>query len=495
MLENLKKYLPLLALLVVGCSSATDETVVTPDPVDEAFYAGDRADGLGLTAAQERSLLLFLNESSAEELAQIPSCSVRATEEILKWRDEEGGIRSLYELDAVPYVGKSTFRALSTYVREQELDQDVELWEKTRPAIMADVLSTETLVFGGPTARNSNLGVFRLHTNPGDRIAFRLVPLDGTGVNTRIDIKSADKSIRIVENPYGLKEARLPVEGTPWHEGIVMESDEYVVNLINRGEPGQYMFEMRCVGGPCLSHAEQNNRFDYLFAGDLRGAADFAFMNDANEGAGIPDALERLEDEQLLFALRERYKHHHREMTYDQAREFLFVLLHNDDGLVEGVYSGVEVRTEQVPHSYVMNTEHAWPRSHGADSSAFLADLHHLYPTISWVNSARANYEYCEVDRVVGSRGEAKWGYDEDGYYCFEPRDDFKGNAARSLFYVAAAYDLKLDDTTESILRGWHVEDPVDQAERDRNLAVSQLQGSRNLFIDFPALVERVEDF
>jgi endonuclease I len=209
----------------------------------------------------------------------------------------------------------------------------------------------------------------------------------------------------------------------------------------------------------------------------------------------MPAPLEGLTDYDLKNALWQRHQANHREMTYEQARELVFSLLHNEDGVVTGVYSGVAVQTTQAPHSWVMNVEHAWPRSRGSDDTAFLSDLHHLYPTVSWVNSARANYAYCDLARLVGYRGEARWGYDADGSYCFEPRAEFKGNAARSIFYISAAYSLRLDPAQERVLRRWHTEDPVDQAERDRNDAVASLQGTRNLFVDFPGLVDQIADF
>lgn len=484
----------LVALFLVACT-ATDSDVVPVDPVDERFYAGERADSFGITPAEERAMLLLVNTATRDELDAIRYCSIRAIDNIIARRESQGAIRSLYELDAVPYVGVGTYLALLEHVQTNRLADDATFWDRTKPEMMETVSTSRTLVFGGPTGRSRWLRSFRLVGSPGDRVAFRLTPIDGTAVNTRIDIEAADDSMRIVENPYGLKEARLPTEGTDWHEGIVLETDDHVVSLQNRGAPGDYLFEMRCVGGPCLSESESKTDWDFLFLDELLGSKEMAFSRAGIDATGsLPDSLERLEDDELLEALRQRWLSNHREMTYDQARELVFSLLHNDDGVVTGVYSGDSIHTKSIPHSWVMNTEHAWPRSRGADG-AFISDLHHLYPAVSWVNSARANYHYCEVDQLVGSRGDARWGYDEDGFYCFEPRDEFKGNAARTLFYISAAYGLKIDSVEEELLREWHIEDPVDVAESDRNAAVAQLQGSRNLFVDAPKLVDRIADF
>lgn len=495
--------LALFALSTAACASSELDPSdradsVAADPVDERFYADERADSgrsLGLDDSEERALLLFVNSATMNELDMVSSCSVRAVDSILAWRRNEGAIRSLYELDAVPYVGVATFRGLLEHVRTKELVEDVTFWDRLKPEMMETVASHQTLVFGGPTGKSRWLRSFRLNVTPGDRVAFRLTPLDGTAVNTRIDIEAADDSMRRVENPYSLKEARLPAEDQAWHDGIRLDAEEYVVSLQNRGAPGQYLFEMRCVGGPCASQAAAETGWDFLFRGDLRGSKDMAFSRSGIEdGAELPDALQNLEDDALLAELAARHAANHREMTYDQARELVFALLHNVEGVVTGVYSGVSMETESIPHAWVMNTEHAWPRSRGV-SGAFISDLHHLYPAVSRVNSARADYQYCEVAELIGLRGEARWGYDADGFYCFEPRDSFKGNAARTLFYISAAYGLEIDSGEEALLRRWHEADPVDVAEADRNDAVAELQGSRNLFVDAPQLVERVADF
>ena len=47
----------------------------------------------------------------------------------------------------------------------------------------------------------------------------------------------------------------------------------------------------------------------------------------------------------------------------------------------------------------------------------------------------------------------------------------------------------------EDVLRMWHIMDPPDIWEMDRNSLIEQKQGNRNPFIDHPELVERVRDF
>ena len=42
------------------------------------------------------------------------------------------------------------------------------------------------------------------------------------------------------------------------------------------------------------------------------------------------------------------------------------------------------------------------------------------------------------------------------------------------------------------MFKRWHLSDPVDQKERDRNEAVFQFQNNRNPFVDHPEFVEQI---
>jgi endonuclease I len=92
---------------------------------------------------------------------------------------------------------------------------------------------------------------------------------------------------------------------------------------------------------------------------------------------------------------------------------------------------------------------------------------------------------------------------------CFEPPSFYKGDFARSYFYISVAYMKEWDccETSgtnlasinswmEDILREWHTSDPVDDSERNRNNDIyTQWQQNRNPFIDYPELVSQINDF
>ena len=75
------------------------------------------------------------------------------------------------------------------------------------------------------------------------------------------------------------------------------------------------------------------------------------------------------------------------------------------------------------------------------------------------------------------------------------PPAEHKGNVARALFYFAICYNLSISETEEFYLRQWHLFDPVDAEEIERNDQIEELQGNRNPFIDNPELVSSIRNF
>ena len=163
------------------------------------------------------------------------------------------------------------------------------------------------------------------------------------------------------------------------------------------------------------------------------------------------------------------------------------------------------------------NREHSFPKSWFNDASPMYSDAFHIYPTDGKVNGQRSNYPYGEcangstlpsnngVD-ALGKLGSSTFpGYSGT---VFEPVDEYKGDFARSYFYMAAAYNNKISGWDSDMLAGnsypcfstwalnlllkWHRNDPVSDKERNRNEAVYAYQNNRNPFIDYPELVEYI---
>lgn len=72
---------------------------------------------------------------------------------------------------------------------------------------------------------------------------------------------------------------------------------------------------------------------------------------------------------------------------------------------------------------------------------------------------------------------------------------DFKGDFARACFYMSVQYRIPLSDDWEDVMRMWHVTDPPNLSEMNRNSYIEDVQKNRNPFIDYPELVERIVNF
>jgi endonuclease I len=157
------------------------------------------------------------------------------------------------------------------------------------------------------------------------------------------------------------------------------------------------------------------------------------------------------------------------------------------------------------------NREHSVPKSwFGGSVAPMYTDLFHLYPTDGYVNSKRGNLPIGKVTNATWtSTNGSKVGTSTISGYSgqvFEPIDSFKGDFARTYFYMAVCYMDKnlgvetqsnftggdLKPWTQQLLLQWAAMDPVSQKEIDRNNAVFLQQHNRNPFIDFPELAEMI---
>jgi endonuclease I len=155
------------------------------------------------------------------------------------------------------------------------------------------------------------------------------------------------------------------------------------------------------------------------------------------------------------------------------------------------------------------NREHSVPASWFNDEYPMYADLFHLYPTDGKVNNYRGNYPFGETNGIcysISKVGSCTFpGYSGT---VFEPSDEYKGDFARTYFYMATRYENQISKWESPMLTGkdnpvfttwatnlllkWHRNDPVSQKELDRNNAVYGIQYNRNPFIDYPEMVEHI---
>ena len=216
------------------------------------------------------------------------------------------------------------------------------------------------------------------------------------------------------------------------------------------------------------------------------------------------------------------------EKSYDYLWTFFNTYDVRSDGKIWDMYSNT---TNYVPggsaqgHNYQgegdsYNREHSFPKSwFGGEVKPMYTDLHHMYPTDGYVNNMRGNYPFGETngETYKSANNFSKLGAcTYPGYTgrVFEPNDEYKGDFARTYFYMVTCYEEKLADwyskNSESratingtkypafqtwqlnMLMEWATNDPVSEKEINRNKAVYGIQNNRNPFIDYPGLEQYI---
>ncbi len=194
-------------------------------------------------------------------------------------------------------------------------------------------------------------------------------------------------------------------------------------------------------------------------------------------------------------------------LGYNDARDEMYMEIDNKKvngqgasvNTIEGVYTG-QTRTDYANRSQLQNMgfncEHTWPQSNGASQEPRRSDIHHLFPTNADVNSRRGSDPFGIVSNPTWQEGGSK-----SDNNTFEPRDEHKGVAARALLYFALRYQNESGvnfnwlNGQEDVLREWCTNFPPDAVEIARNEAIYTRQNNRNPLVDYPQLVERIEDF
>ncbi len=187
----------------------------------------------------------------------------------------------------------------------------------------------------------------------------------------------------------------------------------------------------------------------------------------------------------------------HQNFNYRTAREHLYWYVDNDNGTVVTIYDrrAIPLLPDEWPNSSVVNCEHTWPKSMGAGSRPAKTDIHHLRPAVPNINSTRGNMPFGTPIPPYVHDFDWKVGYEPDGDKVFMPPPEMRGDISRGMFYFSIRYRMPIDEDQEEDLRLWHEQDPVDAAELARMMRVYQRQGNKNPFVEYPSLVDRIDDF
>ena len=167
-----------------------------------------------------------------------------------------------------------------------------------------------------------------------------------------------------------------------------------------------------------------------------------------------------------------------------------------------------------------MNIEHIWANSWWGhlENNAY-KDLYNLYPSDAAANQRKSNNPIGVVDGTVAyDNGTIRVGKTqscpEGQVTVWEPADEWKGDFARTYFYMATCYKhfgqeglwttaeglLTVDPESPLVMRPWvstlmlewAEQDPVDDIERERCDSIEWIQGNRNPYVDFPSLCHYV---
>ncbi|WBO85326.1 endonuclease [Hymenobacter yonginensis] len=210
------------------------------------------------------------------------------------------------------------------------------------------------------------------------------------------------------------------------------------------------------------------------------------------------------------------------ELSYNTARGKMYNYVDNFQGRVTCVYSGyqetVRIDSASTNPGVVsgINCEHSIPQSWFNEVVRMRSDIHHLFPTFIQWNSDRGSDPFAEIpdnQTTKWMRGATSQAtvptsnieeYSEDTNSQFEPREDHKGNLARAAFYFYTMHQGQNFDPGKDVITAladlntlyqWHLADPVDARERERNRRVAKSQGNFNPYIAFPDLVARAYGF
>lgn len=212
------------------------------------------------------------------------------------------------------------------------------------------------------------------------------------------------------------------------------------------------------------------------------------------------------------------------------------------DGDGRGVYTFFYSNVSDFNHEN-MQREHIWPKSKASylmKTGLGGSDLHHLRPAYGKLNLLKLNWGFAsikdETDNSKAKSGWSKlrtlnwpdtetnkvtalWRAENNGETFIDVKDDVRGDVARILLYIYTRWNQpnlysdivdaegnpdtsrlpKMDpddskDTGERVfynrqtLLDWMEQDPVSEWEMKRNDLTQDIQGNRNVFIDYPEL-------
>lgn len=108
------------------------------------------------------------------------------------------------------------------------------------------------------------------------------------------------------------------------------------------------------------------------------------------------------------------------------------------------------------------------------------ADMYNLVPSVGEINGDRSNYEYGIIEGEARVYGECD--FEVSGKKA-EPKEDIRGDIARTYFYMEETYNIELTNEERQLFIMWDKLDNISQWEKVRAERIKEIQGNENKFI------------
>ncbi len=110
------------------------------------------------------------------------------------------------------------------------------------------------------------------------------------------------------------------------------------------------------------------------------------------------------------------------------------------------------------------------------------ADLHNLVPSIGELNGDRSNYSFAWLPQKPGQYGACPMVVDFKARKAM-PRQQVRGMIARTYFYMAERYELRLSKQDRQLFTAWSRTYPPKPWEQARNQRVACVMGHGNRYV------------
>lgn len=111
---------------------------------------------------------------------------------------------------------------------------------------------------------------------------------------------------------------------------------------------------------------------------------------------------------------------------------------------------------------------------------AMEADMYNLYPAVGELNADRKNYKYGIIPGEERKYGACDF---EVADKLVEPKEDIRGDIARTYFYMEKTYNVPISDKQHKLFEVWDKQDKIDEWEIIRAKRIEKIQGNRNTFV------------